>query len=818
MILSLALSALVSITPTKSSVPACIEALENLENEAFYASEAFIKELQNNPRKVFNEIHKIARKAKSDGKSTFEFVQMMPVVDKLLREINFRLSQNYSDDFKTRFSDFKNRYEEIKARNIPYHEFNRTSFAFMELLNEIDEIYQPELKGRFHQTNSKADVELVLAKWPDELLFWTFEFVTNEFFYETRPVGLRLIGGLRRNKWGDGFPLVPGEFSYHDLGHAVFMIMMDDRLKAEEDYSPGITEQEWDKNRDFLKAKLGELAKKDLEVAKAAATLLFEVLHERGFQYDLAQLKAQFETPRWVDVVKRKLATQFWEGDPLEIANPDLLESGRQFLLNALYDRIEVKAVADLTTREGEIEVIYRKPAEYYRGNASVVEIYDLNDIRVDVNLPEHKKTMSVSLETLSLALIPPEENIRKTTLSPENMKQLELLLWAKKNFVRRWRVQDKTLELGHIARFTIRDGRIEAQFQSDSSPNVIIKNIKDVKPDIEPTESPTELGRYNTFKIGQVIYLQNSKQQVSYSLLTPPEYYKGKVQRIRNVLSHRRMVDFVASNDNSTLLSIPLHSFFVRPQRNIIPAAKVADQARVMAKAREALSSLKYHDWKFSLETDDTGGFFLRPRFIAFDAQKNTTTELTSNTHGREWKINPTMSADQIRQTALLSAVVSAEHQVRKNLYWKNILIGSPNLSHEARKSLMTRVSTTIRNKSNRVMNYDEFRKLMSEITFKSGSLEIGQMKKDSGEEGFYIRGRYFNPSNVPATESEAVAGDEIYVGPRDSTVVVLQKALRALISASRHEVQQNFLFDGVAIFQIDYLSTDDLMKMQVE
>jgi hypothetical protein len=74
--------------------------------------------------------------------------------------------------------------------------------------------------------------------------------------------------------------------------------------------------------------------KTHLNLLDATKLILFEVLHERGFQYSLAVLKAQLDTPKWTEILLRKHKNNYYRNTPdMNVALFDELDNARHQLL-----------------------------------------------------------------------------------------------------------------------------------------------------------------------------------------------------------------------------------------------------------------------------------------------------------------------------------------------------------------------------------------------------------------------------------------------------------------------------------------------------
>ena len=94
-----------------------------------------------------------------------------------------------------------------------------------------------------------------------------------------------------------------------------------------------------------------------------------------------------------------------------------------------------------------------------------------------------------------------------------------------------------------------------------------------------------------------------------------------------------------------------------------------------------ETLADLKYKDWRFRIEKDGIGLWFMQVVFDAPDASEGN----AITCHGRKWRMSMHMTKSEIVQTALKAVLTAEEHETRENFLFRGRAIFGPHLSVDA-------------------------------------------------------------------------------------------------------------------------------------
>jgi hypothetical protein len=495
------------------------------------APDLFLQKFQADPEEVYEKIQARAKKAFDAGESTFSFYEMQPVLAKILKAIDKNLAGDLTPARRDRFLKLKDTGERLKKEKVPYHPFIRYLFEFLHLVDEIYREAFPQYdKEKFHEKLAKHELEKALEEWPDAIIFFSFQPVNTKYFLDTRTAPLHLVGGTLTHLFADGFPLTPTEFGYHDVGHFSYMIMRDKALRARK--GPGWDEKrarkKWKQNKRYYNAKELELYKTDPVLAHAANLVRFEVIHERGYQYDLASLKSQFESSRWATVVLEKLQNGFWAQPPITIEQAARLDEARLWLLKITEEKIKAEAARHLLgyAPHSRVEFYYQPSVLPSRGVVHHIEISN-RGAQAYLYLEDHDQGYHVSVYDVTLA------QVKKSPFSPFTIEFVEKM----NELLMRDQALLSTGELVTVNKVIIKDD-VSVKVEVDVPlRGTRLVSIEDCTPTGQRKRPAPAMDAVVLFKIEQILWLAQNKQFAKFNLIPGVEKIEASFLEVKNGL-----------------------------------------------------------------------------------------------------------------------------------------------------------------------------------------------------------------------------------------------------------------------------------------
>ncbi len=388
---------------------------------------SILKEFSLDPISVFVRVRNLPKNKEGE----ILYGPFQPVLKRLILDMKSRIGEEKIDQF----------YHEalqLLHDGIPYKATIRLVFRYLEHVDQFFLRLHPDLAGSFHRDNAGGVLENLLDRAPDIFIFPTFQEVDINFFLQTRSIPFHIVGldlkGLQSGEqppYADGFPMKPSEFAWHDLGHIEFMADRDFRY-LDSTFKPlERVVNEWDFTRrrilSFLDSK-----KSNPHLHAAMQLILFEILHERGYQYSLAVLKAELDTPKWTEILERKQANNYFKRWP-EINNALFaqLENARRSLFGFV-EKMRYKDqkvyIEALHGTEISVRVTHFPKVHYGRGELKNIILKKSLEHTVEL-LKSDGHTIVLKISDLILAQVNPTV---ETPFDSESCERLEYILSRK--------------------------------------------------------------------------------------------------------------------------------------------------------------------------------------------------------------------------------------------------------------------------------------------------------------------------------------------------------------------------------------------------
>lgn len=361
------------------------------ESNTIVAEKDFFETWENDPVSLYTSLLQRRKHAESCNK-VFLLPEMLISILKIKNSIDERLSLKselkYLDDAEiAQLKYFSLTFQSIIDSKIPYKHSTIVIFSYLEFMDGIFKRLCPSLPNSI----AKLLTEENFSNLTDEqnlILFFSFQPLDIDFFVKTRPTPLYIIGLVDYPKFEnanqakikvDGYYTEIGGFSHHDAEHARADWKLDSNLLMSP--NPEETVKEWQHVRDLITGRINHLAMKDPDLARAATILLFEILHERGLQFDLGILKSYLNLPLFSKTTKDKWLSLFWDPLPGKYELYDLFDNAEIWLNEQISDLLIQQNIENLVNGHSlisTIEKIYMKDGFVQR-----VEILKKDDVKV---------------------------------------------------------------------------------------------------------------------------------------------------------------------------------------------------------------------------------------------------------------------------------------------------------------------------------------------------------------------------------------------------------------------------------------------------
>ncbi len=536
----------------------------------------FLQKMQEQAVPEYLSLRTEAQRAIAGGEEDFGFAPHRAIVERIAGDAKQRQIRKFGEKYKVRLESIHQKALALLSNgNPPYKATIRfVMFEYLPLIDEILAERWPDkrlLENHYHRHHAEHLVEKFLAGAPDFFMFFSFEYTNDMFFVDTRPALMNLIGlnlqGLDDESeppYGDKHYMLISEFAWHDWGHAEFTSFRDLSYIISGGKPIERVVWEWEVTRQKLKEVIDQTKTRDLVLAEAMEQIEFEFLRERGFQFSLTVFKQELETPKWTEVLQRKLIAGFYNhGGGTNFKKFERLEEARKALLTAVERYKEESQLEWIKAANGQARIngrliqvpvrITYTPALGYSNTAKLdyMEILDVKKVMV------HSKNEPAVVEVGELI----SAQVDKTKDSPFESKgvvrKIEELLWI----------------LDH-------DMKVFAYGKEESIRSIIVTADKKIVVKIssghliplDDVSHKRSLGLIDipkmpnlvVFKMEQVLGTEERGEVMAFSIRLPTEMFIGTVRTEQDLVSGHHTA-YIQTQDGKKL-ELPLIQIRVDP------------------------------------------------------------------------------------------------------------------------------------------------------------------------------------------------------------------------------------------------------------
>lgn len=202
------------------------------------------------------------------------------------------------------------------AKNI-YNNENISPSSFYTLMIN----YYKEMRNCFGNNKARYNTDFTegtlkdIYKMPDntQLFFTSYELSDMDLImmrpgciYPVWSQDIPINNFNECDKYIDGNKIDPTEVFMHDIGHAYIMKRTDSWLFENSNEHPTVLVEQWTNNCKWYLAELDKLSN-NKNLYDAARLFLFDIVHDRGYQFDTGLLYQQFTAAKNFDNIVTKL-------------------------------------------------------------------------------------------------------------------------------------------------------------------------------------------------------------------------------------------------------------------------------------------------------------------------------------------------------------------------------------------------------------------------------------------------------------------------------------------------------------------------------
>lgn len=392
-------------------------------------------------------------------KNQFAFLSNNCVISRVIDDLEKKLSSPQNIFNLDQFVMHKNKLQQILENGRNLQRDPQKMYEFMidytEAMYTLVKLHDADIVGMYHSNFTKDFLRLTCQTGKNTQLFFTTQDVDYEYFIDIRATCIylvhltivpdfnmdatnystdhKLVNHVDIVKHVEGKYLDFMEMLFHDIGHAYVMNRQDAWLFANINRPPMELVEEWIRNKNSYKHKIEDL---NVGIFKLAVKLLlFDIVHDRGYQFYLAILKQQLRATKNLMNIKTKILRGDFEdivGDKreaclrlMDCARNWLLKITDEFIIKDNFYKInKYRDVGYIIKRYPDVESACGVPVKIIIESKGIINVdFDCNGVI--------KRTCLYEIELLG-------KPVSKSVLTPEKRdiinQQIRLLDGNKKN------------------------------------------------------------------------------------------------------------------------------------------------------------------------------------------------------------------------------------------------------------------------------------------------------------------------------------------------------------------------------------------------
>jgi hypothetical protein len=366
----------------------------------------------------------------------------LSIITKLLADIDSKMLQlgPHKEEFKSAISELNNL--KLKSQIPNYFDYIANMYWFV--VDYVEVMYKllksrdsgiPGASGTYHIDYTRGFLDALLVPGRNTRVYFSFDKIDYEYLLHVRPLCMHFVQLLKIPSFSDDAlndpskALVPPdsirmevegksldlrEMTGHDLGHAHVMSRQDLWLFETLHLSPPEIIADLFHVKNLYLNEIEKLFReKDPELCRALKLYLFDVVHDRGYNYYLPIMKQQIESIKNLENLKRKII----RGDfndiitPLTLSRIDeagniLIEMTNRFMIEE--NRRKLKLYQSSDDNNGYRIAQYLKPQSYHDGKPIRILIENDGNIFVEFHTNEDNQMKKASLYEIELLNISP--------------------------------------------------------------------------------------------------------------------------------------------------------------------------------------------------------------------------------------------------------------------------------------------------------------------------------------------------------------------------------------------------------------------------
>lgn len=505
----------------KMSIHYTREQLINLTKKTKLPEEEFFHNIQKSPLSTYSKFYA----------NQFNASHNSEIILKIIADINTRLNSNIINSeifLKHKQSLHKIREDGINllCQSLSHSLLTRMhnkfhiikpSDLYSFVINYVENMYDliksqdNDIQGTYYSDFAKDFFKNLYETGNNTQMFFTFNNLNEQYFIDIRPLCFYPVQLLDLPDFSSERPLIPTknikgyvesklldfrEVTFHDMGHAHVMSRQDKWLFETSNTNAMELVTEWLRNKDWYMNECEMLKETNYLLYKAIKLYLFDIVHDRGYQFHLQILRQQFRAIKNLENLKTKIM----RGDFDNICDKSIIDhinEARKWLLTVT-DKFIVKDNIDKIEKNKKVGYIIKIYPDIENCIGVPIDVIICKNGKILVNFSSDGTTKMTTIYEIELLSLP----ISDVILNDEKIKKI-----------------NKWINI-------INNSSVDS-IQLDSDAN-ILNLTDDIVYDSAVVNAEHQLKKIEIYKLERLLGLMKKNSSIKFSISKLPDVYES--------------------------------------------------------------------------------------------------------------------------------------------------------------------------------------------------------------------------------------------------------------------------------------------------
>lgn len=382
---------------------------------------------------------------------------------------------------------------------------------YVEIMYELLKSQDNNIHGTYYTDFAKDFIKNLFDPDNSKRIFFTFKNLDEQYFIDTRPFCIYPVHLMSLPEFSSEKPLIPTndvkgyveskfldfrEVTFHDIGHAHVMHRQDKWLFGTCNRSPVELIAEWLRNKNWYMEECEKLSETNHSLYKAVKLYLFEMVHDRGYQFYLPILKQQFKALKNLENLKSRILRGEFD-ITYDRSVVEHLDEAREWLLD-ITDKFIERDNIDKIEKYKDVGYQIKKYPDVEHNSGIPVGVTINKNGKILVNFASNGIAKATSLYEIELIRLPVTDTILSDNKIDNINKWISFLQHSGDEFI-----------------------------QLDTDANVLNLHETIIDKDME-IDDQKKLKKIEIYKLERLLNLIKSKKTVKFSISKLPEIYES--------------------------------------------------------------------------------------------------------------------------------------------------------------------------------------------------------------------------------------------------------------------------------------------------